>query len=208
MIEKDPLVFIIDDDASVRRSVERLFKSVGLKVEIFASAQEFLNRERPDGPSCIVLDVRMPGLSGFDLQDTLAAVNFRVPIIFLTGHGNIPLSVRAMKAGAIDFIEKPFDDQVLLEAVQKALEKDRQFRLAEAEVDEIKRRLETLTTREYQVFTHVICGQLNKQIAYDLGIVEKTIKVHRAQVMRKMQADSLADLVRMAGKAGIDVPAQ
>jgi len=144
-------------------------------------------------------------LSGFDLQDTLAAVNFKVPIIFLTGHGNIPLSVRAMKAGAIDFIEKPFDDQVLLEAVHKALEKDRQFRLTEAEVDEIKRRMETLTAREYQVFTHVICGKLNKQIAYDLGIVEKTIKVHRAQVMRKMQADSLADLVRMAGKAGIDV---
>jgi FixJ family two-component response regulator len=186
--------------------VERLFKSVGLKVEVFASAQEFLMRERPDGPSCIVLDVRMPGLSGFELQDTLAAVNFRVPIIFLTGHGNIPLSVRAMKAGAVDFIEKPFDDQVLLDAVQRALEKDRQFRLKEAEIDEIRRRLESLTAREYEVLTHVVCGKLNKQIAYDLGIVEKTIKVHRAQVMRKMQAESLADLIRMAGKAGIDIP--
>jgi FixJ family two-component response regulator len=206
MVEEEPLVFIIDDDASVRRSLERLFKSVGLKVEIFASAQEFLNRERPDRTSCIVLDVRMPGLSGFDLQDTLAAVNFRVPIIFLTGHGNIPLSVRAMKAGAIDFIEKPFNDQVLLDAVQKALEKDRQFRLKEAEVDEIKRRTATLSPREYEVFTHVICGKLNKQIAYELGIVEKTIKVHRAQVMRKMQADSLADLIRMAGKVGVNVP--
>jgi FixJ family two-component response regulator len=206
MEEKDPIVFIIDDDASVRRSVERLFKSVGLKVEVFASAQEFLMRERPDGPSCIVLDVRMPGLSGFELQDTLAAVNFRVPIIFLTGHGNIPLSVRAMKAGAVDFIEKPFDDQVLLDAVQRALEKDRQFRLKEAEIDEIRRRLESLTAREYEVLTHVVCGKLNKQIAYDLGIVEKTIKVHRAQVMRKMRADSLADLIRMAGKAGIDIP--
>jgi len=208
MTEKEPLVFIIDDDASVRRSLERLFKSVGLKVEIFASAREFLKRERPDGPSCIVLDVRMPGLSGFDLQDTLAEANFRVPIIFLTGHGNIPLSVRAMKAGAMDFIEKPFEDQVLLEAVQRGLEKDRQFRLKEAEVDEIKRRMETLTAREYEVFTHVIRGKLNKQVAYDLGIVEKTIKVHRAQVMRKMRADSLADLIRMAGKAGIDVPVE
>lgn len=205
MIERDPLVFIIDDDASVRRSVERLFKSVGLKVEIFASAHDFLERERPDGPSCIVLDVRMPGFSGFDLQEELAAVNLRVPIVFLTAHGNVPLSVRAMKAGAMDFIEKPFDEQVLLDAVQRALEKDRELRLKEAEVDEIKRRMKTLTAREYEVFTHVIRGKLNKQVAYDLGIVEKTIKVHRAQVMRKMLADSLADLIRMAGKVGIDV---
>lgn len=206
MNQHEPIVFVVDDGISIRRSLERLMKSVGLRVETFASAQDFLSRERPVEPSCIILDVRMPGLSGFDLQDALAAVNFKIPIIFLTGHGNVPLTVRAMKAGAVDFIEKPFDDQVLLDAVRKALEKDRQDKEKEAEINEIRQRIQTLTSREYQVFTQVIQGKLNKQIAYDMGIVEKTIKVHRAQVMRKMQADSLASLIQMAGKAGIDVP--
>lgn len=206
MNQNEPIVFVVDDGISIRRSLERLMKSVGLRVETFASAQDFLSRERPVEPSCIILDVRMPGLSGFDLQDALAAVNFKIPIIFLTGHGNVPLTVRAMKAGAVDFIEKPFDDQVLLDAVRKALEKDRQDKEKEAEINEIRQRIQTLTSREYQVFTQVIQGKLNKQIAYDMGIVEKTIKVHRAQVMRKMQADSLASLIQMAGKAGIDVP--
>ncbi len=206
MNQNEPIVFVVDDGISIRRSLERLMKSVGLRVETFASAQDFLSRERPVEPSCIILDVRMPGLSGFDLQDALAAVNFKIPIIFLTGHGNVPLTVRAMKAGAVDFIEKPFDDQVLLDAVRKALEKDRHDKEKEAEINEIRQRIQTLTSREYQVFTQVIQGKLNKQIAYDMGIVEKTIKVHRAQVMRKMQADSLASLIQMAGKAGIDVP--
>lgn len=203
MDEKEPVVFVVDDSGSVRKSLERLFRSAELKVECFESAQDFLNAKRHNGPSCIVLDVRMPGLSGFDLQDALGASGFIIPIIFLTGHGNVPQSVRAMKAGAVDFIEKPFEGEQLLDAVQKALEKDRLHRALENDIRQIMARVQSLTPREYQVFTHVIKGRLNKQIAFDLGTVEKTIKVHRAQVMRKMQVDSLAALVRMAEKAGL-----
>lgn len=203
MDEKEPVVFVVDDSGSVRKSLERLFRSAELKVECFESAQDFLNAKRHNGPSCIVLDVRMPGLSGFDLQDALGASGFLIPIIFLTGHGNVPQSVRAMKAGAVDFIEKPFEGEQLLDTVQKALEKDRLHRALENDIQQIKARVQSLTPREYQVFTHVIKGRLNKQIAFDLGTVEKTIKVHRAQVMRKMQVDSLAALVRMAEKAGL-----
>ncbi|MGC8494553.1 MAG: response regulator transcription factor [Syntrophobacteraceae bacterium] len=200
---REPVVFVVDDSVSVRKSLERLFRSVGLRVECFESAQDFLHGKRSNGPSCLVLDVRMPGLSGFDLQDALRADNLRIPIIFLTGHGTVPQSVRAMKAGAVDFIEKPFEDQLLLDAVQKAIERDRQERLVEDEIRQIKARIDSLTPREYQVLTEVIKGKLNKQIAFDLGTVEKTIKVHRGQVMRKMQVDSLAALVRMAEKAGV-----
>jgi FixJ family two-component response regulator len=203
MDEKEPVVFVVDDSGSVRKSLERLFRSAELKVECFESAQDFLNVKRHNGPSCIVLDVRMPGLSGFDLQEALGASGFIIPIIFLTGHGSVPQSVRAMKAGAVDFIEKPFEGEQLLDAVQKALEKDRLHRALENDIQQIKARVQSLTPREYQVFTHVIKGRLNKQIAFDLGTVEKTIKVHRAQVMRKMQVDSLAALVRMAEKAGL-----
>lgn len=203
MKSENPLVYVIDDNASVRRALERLLKSVGFKVESFASGQEFLSRERSSGPACVVLDVRMPGLSGFELQEELARSNIRIPIIFLTGHGNVPQSVRAMKAGAVDFIEKPFEDQILLDAIGKAIEKDRLDRIKEDEVNEIRERIKILTSREYEVFTHVIRGKLNKQIAFDLGTVEKTIKVHRGQVMRKMQADSVAALVRMAEKVGL-----
>jgi FixJ family two-component response regulator len=203
MKEDESIVFIVDDSASVRRSLERLIKSVGLKTKSFASAQEFLDSERPDVPMCIILDVRMPVLTGFDLQEMLASSNIRVPIIFLTGNGNVPLSVKAMRAGAIDFIEKPFDESVLLDAVQRALDNDRSERIKENENNEIRKKLKTLTSREYEVFTHVIQGKLNKQIAFDLGTVEKTIKVHRGQVMRKMQVDSVAALVRLAEKIGI-----
>lgn len=203
MIGEEPIVFVVDDSPSVRRSLERLIKSVGLKAECFGSAQEYLKRGPHSGPSCMILDMRMPGLSGLELQEALAASSIRIPIIFLTGHANVPESVRAMKAGAVDFIEKPFDDTVLLEAVQKALAEDRGERAKEDELRTIRERMQLLTPREYQVFTLVIRGKLNKQIAYDLGTVEKTIKVHRAQVMKKMQADSVAALVRAAERIGL-----
>jgi RNA polymerase sigma factor (sigma-70 family) len=202
----EPLVFIVDDDAAVRRSVERLIRSVGLNVESFASADEFLRREPPEGPACVVLDVRMPGLSGLDLQEKLAAADLAIPIIFMTGHGTVPMSVRAMKAGAVDFLQKPFDDQDLLDAVHQALERDRQARLADEQLQNVRQRMETLTPREREVFALVVSGMLNKQIAAELGTSEKTIKVHRARVMQKMHADSLADLVRLAEKAGVGPP--
>lgn len=197
---------MVDDDASVRRSLERLIRSVGLQVETFESAQKFLTRERVEAHSCLVLDIRMPGLSGLELQDELIARNWKVPIIFLTGYGSIQMCVRAMKAGAVDFIEKPFDEQILLDAVQRALEQNRQYLQTENEIKEIRRRIESLTAREHQVFMHVLQGKLNKQIAYELGTGEKNIKVHRARVLRKMQAASVAGLAQMAGKAHIAVP--
>jgi RNA polymerase sigma factor (sigma-70 family) len=203
----ESLVFVVDDDAAVRRSVERLIRSVGLRVESFASAQEFLRREHPDGPACVVLDVRMPGLSGLDLQEKLTAAELAIPVIFMTGHGTVPMSVRAMKAGAVDFLQKPFDDQVLLDAVHQALERDRQARLEGEQLQEVRQRMESLTPREREVFALVVSGMLNKQIAAELGTSEKTIKVHRARVMLKMQADSLADLVRLAEKLGVRPPA-
>lgn len=198
-----PLVLVVDDDADVRRSLERLIRSVGLEVETFDSAQAFLRREPPDGPACLVLDVRMQGLSGLDLQQKLSAAGLSVPIVFMTGHGTIPMSVRAMKAGAVDFLQKPFDDQVLLDAVQQAIDLDRQSKEVQAERLAIDGRIETLTPREREVFTLVVSGLLNKQVAGELGTSEKTVKVQRARVMQKMQADSLADLVRMAERAGI-----
>jgi len=196
-------VFVVDDDAAVRRSLERLIRTVGLDVVTFSTAQEFLEHGPLDGPGCLVLDVRMPGLSGLDLQEKLTDAGFSVPVIIMTGHGTIPMSVRAMKAGAVDFLQKPFDEQVLLDAVNQALERDRETRKTEAQRLEALRRMEALTPREREVFEQVVRGLLNKQIAAELGASEKTIKVHRARVMQKMEAGSLADLVRMAERAGV-----
>jgi RNA polymerase sigma factor (sigma-70 family) len=202
-MEPDPIVFIVDDDESVRKSLERLIISVGLKVETFSSAIEFLKRDSYHGPACLILDVRMPGLSGLDLQAELAKAQRTLSIVFITGHGNISMSVQAIKAGAVDFLEKPFEEQDLLDAVNLAIQKDRLAKEKLAELREIQERVESLTPREREVFALVVTGMLNKQIAFDLGISEKTIKVHRARVMQKMQADSLADLVRMSEKAGV-----
>ncbi len=203
MSQAEPIVFVIDDDESVLRALERLVRSVGLSIETFLSADEFLNRELPDGPSCLVLDIRMPGLSGLELQDEFAKRGLEMPIIFITGHGTIPMSVRAMKAGAVDFIQKPFNDQELLDAVHKAIEQDRAESKTRAEILKIQKRVDSLTNREKEVFALVVTGLLNKQVAGELGTSEKTIKVHRARVMQKMKADSLADLVRMADRVGI-----
>ena len=202
MLEDDPIVFIVDDDDSVRRALARLIKSVDLNVETFASARDFLKRQPHNGPACLVLDMRMPGLSGLDLQDELVAAGRTLPIIFISGHGSIPLSVRAMKAGAVDFIEKPFEDQTLLDGINQSLKKDKQAKLEQAEVREIQRRVDSLTPREREVFALVVSGKLNKHIAFELGTSERTIKAHRARVMKKMQANSLADLIRLAEKAG------
>ena len=203
MNDKIPIVFVVDDDKAVRKSLERLIKSVDLTVQAFSSAREFLESDPSAGPSCLVLDVRMPGLSGIDLQKELGKMGYTIPIIFITGYGDIPMSVRTMKRGAIDFLTKPFNDQDLLDAIHRAIEKDKQTRREQDEIGTIQQRVDSLTPREREVFSLVVTGMLNKQIAYDLGMSEKTVKVHRSRVMDKMQADSLAELVRLAYKVGI-----
>jgi FixJ family two-component response regulator len=193
----------VDDDASVRDALRRLIRSVGLRVELFGSAPEFLQWQRPDAPSCLVLDVRMPGLSGLDLQRQMADADIHIPVIFITGHGDIPMSVRAMKAGAVEFLTKPFRDQDLLDAIQVALEQSRAERQRAAEMARLRERFASLTPREREVMPLVVSGLLNKQVAAEIGTSETTVKVHRSQLMRKMGADSLVDLVRMAGRLGI-----
>jgi RNA polymerase sigma factor (sigma-70 family) len=195
-----PLVFVIDDDASVRSSLKFLLSTIGLQVESFDSADSFLHKKLPDVPSCLVLDVRLPGLSGLDFQRELAAKKINIPIVFLTGHGDIPMSVRAMKAGAVEFLTKPFRDQDLLDAVRIALERDRRRREQEKEATDIQRRFDSLTAREQQVIAMLVSGMLNKQIAAQLGTAESTVKVQRSRAMEKMHAESLIDLVRMIEK--------
>ena len=201
--EQQSIVFIIDDDASVRTALARLFKSVGLRAEEFDSAPELLQTSLPDVPSCLVLDVRLPGQSGLDFQTELAKANIHIPIIFMTGHGDIPMTVRAMKAGAIDFLPKPFRDQDMLDAVTMAIERDRKRRENEKALAKLKVHYESLTPREREVLALVTAGLMNKQIAAEIAIAEITVKIHRGQVMRKMGARSLADLVRMAEMLGI-----
>jgi len=192
-----PTVFVVDDDAAVRKSLSRLLRSVPFTVMTVGSPQEFLEQYDPSAPGCLILDVAMPGLNGLELQEALAAKGSPPPIIFLTGHGDIPMSVQAMKQGAFDFLTKPVNDEDLIQAVHSALKRDGIARQSRKELDDIQGRLETLTPREREVLTHVVTGQLNKQIAWDLGTVEKTIKVHRARVMEKMKVQSVAELVRL-----------
>lgn len=200
MTKAEAIVFVVDDDTSVRTAIKRLIKSIGFQVKTFDSPQAFLEQEPCDNPKCLILDVRMPGMSGLELQERLATAGRSMSIIFITGHGNIPMSVKAVKAGAVDFIEKPFDDQKLIDAINSALKEDEKNRLEQAEIKKIQQRVDLLTPREHEVFSHVVTGLLNKQVAFDLGMSEKTVKVHRARVMKKMKAGSLADLVRMAEK--------
>jgi FixJ family two-component response regulator len=206
MAQEPATVVVIDDDLSVRKALDNLFRSVGLDVELFSSPQEFLQSDRADRPGCIVLDVRFPGRSGLDMQREIAAANTALPIIFITGYGDIPMSVRAMKAGAVEFLTKPFRDQDLLDAVGVALEKDRTRRANEVRLSELRSRFATLTARERQVLALVIAGRLNKQIAGELGVSEMTVKMHRRHVMRKMQATGLAQLVRLADQLGLGSP--
>jgi RNA polymerase sigma factor (sigma-70 family) len=206
MKKADQLVFVIDDDPSMRTAIKELIEAVGLSCQTFESGQEFLEAKLPDIPSCLVLDVRLPGLSGLNLQRELTERDIHIPIIFITGHGDIPMSVQAMKAGAVEFLTKPFRDQDLLDAIEQATERDRAARRQRMEMSELVDRSETLTPREHDVLRLVVAGLLNKQIASELGISEKTVNVHRSQVMQKMQADSLAELVRMAEKLHLSPP--
>jgi FixJ family two-component response regulator len=203
---EQPIIFVVDDDQFMREALGSLFRSVGHKVELFGSAADLLKNKLPDVASCLVLDVRLPGLSGLDFQAKLAESNIRIPIIFMTGHGDIPMSVKAIKAGAIDFLTKPFREQEMLDAVSQALERDRQRRQDEKRTFELRADFETLTEREREVMALVTSGLMNKQIAGNLGLSEITVKIHRGHVMRKMRARSLADLVRMAEVLGVHPP--
>ncbi len=203
MMGTEPTVFVIDDDKAVRSATQNLLESVGLRVETFASPREFLSSDRKNSLGCLVLDVRLPGTGGLDFQKELASLNVRIPIIFITGHGDIPMTVQAMKAGASDFLAKPFRDQDLLDSIQKAVGRDRERREQELRLSEERKRLNSLTPREREVMALVIAGHLNKQVAAQLGTSETTAKIHRGQVMRKMQVQSLADLVRVAERLGI-----
>jgi len=200
MSQDDPIVYVIDDDAAIREALSGLLRSVGLRMEGFALPRDFLAFRRPNAPCCMVLDVRLPGSSGLEFQRELSATNANIPIIFITGHGDIPMSVRAMKAGAVEFLTKPFRDQELIDAIQHAIGRDRARRTAERELTELRARWDTLTAREKQVMAILVTGQLNKQIGAAIGTTESTVKAHRTQIMRKMQASSLAELVRMADK--------
>lgn len=200
MTNPDPIVFVVDDDAAVRAAIKDLLESVGMRVESFVSGAQFLERTPVDAPSCLILDVRLPGMSGLEFQRHLNASAFEIPIIFITGHGDIPITVQAMKAGAVDFLTKPFRDQELIDAIHKAIDRDRRRREQNAEIASLRQRYAELTPREKEVMALVTQGLLNKQIAAELGTSETTVKIHRGQVMRKMGADSLADLVRMADR--------
>ena len=206
MTEENPMIYVVDDDPSMRKALERLLRSAGHDAKTFASALEFLDFNHPDAPGCLILDIKMPKLSGLELQERLAAKGISFPIVFITGHGTVPASVKAFKAGAMDFLQKPFKDSELLDAVSRGIEKHRRLKQEQNEIKELRARMEALTPRECEVLRLVVSGMLNKQVAFDLGTAEKTIKVHRARVMEKMDARSFADLVRFAEKLGIRSP--